>query len=309
METLNILVTGGGSPGIAGTIYSLRIGSEKVRIITTDCRSDAVGQYLSDKFYVIHHASDEAYKDDIMKIFRDEQIDVMIPQNTAELNILNQMDLPAAVNRNISKTDLPYDHIINSKNKLMSVMNSYEKFVIKPLNSNGGRGVRIVIDDKLDYMRKPGTIIQNKRQFAYEDIEFPVLLMPYHEGKEMTVDCFRWRNDFIAIPRIREEVRSGITFNTKLLYDEYLIGQCQKLAREWDLKYCFGFQFIDRYLIDCNPRVQGTMVTSTIAGANLIWASVCAVIGIKIPTFEVNWNTRFIRYWGGIGISGEIVRI
>ena len=41
-----------------------------------------------------------------------------------------------------------------------------------------------------------------------------------------------------------------------------------------DLRYAFGFQFIGDKLLECNPRVQGTMIASTYAGCNIIYSAV-----------------------------------
>ena len=59
MPKLTILITGAGSPGIAGTIFSIRnnYDNRNFFIITTDIKEDAPGKYLSDKFYVIPPAT------------------------------------------------------------------------------------------------------------------------------------------------------------------------------------------------------------------------------------------------------------
>ena len=52
-----------------------------------------------------------------------------------------------------------------------------------------------------------------------------------------------------------------------------------------------------------NPRVQGTMILSTLANANIIYASVKNMLNEEIPNFDINWDTKFIRFWGGVGIG------
>jgi carbamoyl-phosphate synthase large subunit len=58
-------------------------------------------------------------------------------------------------------------------------------------------------------------------------------------------------------------------------------------------------------VLECNHRIQGTMVLSTIAGANLIYGSVKYLLGEKLPDFKIDWNAKLLRYWGGIGISNN----
>lgn len=42
---------------------------------------------------------------------------------------------------------------------------------------------------------------------------------------------------------------------------------------------------------------------STLAGGNIIYNSVKAVLGENIPEFNINWNTKLLRYWGAIGVT------
>ena len=74
MKKIKILVTGGGSPGIAGTIYSLKnnYDNRAVDVVCTDAKNNCVGKYLSDKFYQIPKATDvEEYLSNWGKIFRE----------------------------------------------------------------------------------------------------------------------------------------------------------------------------------------------------------------------------------------------
>jgi len=41
---------------------------------------------------------------------------------------------------------------------------------------------------------------------------------------------------------------------------------------------------------------------STISGANLIYSAVKNLLGEDYPEFNIDWNSKFYRYWGGIGI-------
>jgi len=82
----------------------------------------------------------------------------------------------------------------------------------------------------------------------------------------------------------------------------------KRLSDAAGLNYAFGFQFkMDEHntpkLLESNPRVQGTMVLSTFAGANIIYAAVKRALDEDIPDFQIKWGTRILRYWGGMGIQ------
>ena len=85
------------------------------------------------------------------------------------------------------------------------------------------------------------------------------------------------------------------------LIEEYSL----RLAEALGLKFCFGFQFIMKddtpYLIECNPRVQGSMVISTMANANIILNSILLKLNKGSIPMDLHYGTTFTRYWGGIG--------
>jgi len=93
MKPIRIVVTGAGAPGIAGTIHSLRENpdGQKFYIIGTDVKSEVVGKYLCDDFQQIPSASNnELYLDSMLELVKEHQVDVILPQNTAELSLLSR---------------------------------------------------------------------------------------------------------------------------------------------------------------------------------------------------------------------------
>lgn len=134
-----------------------------------------------------------------------------------------------------------------------------------------------------------------------------MIVTEYLPGEEYTVDVIRKGKLMTVIPRKRDLIRSGITFNGSVENNLEIINYSKKLAENLNLEYCFGFQFkLDENnipkILESNPRVQGTMVLSTIAGANIIFSSVKLLLGEKIPEFNIDWNSKIFRYWGGVGL-------
>ena len=91
-----------------------------------------------------------------------------------------------------------------------------------------------------------------------------------------------------------------------------LIEHSTKLAESFNLYYAFGFQFKEDAdgtpkLIECNPRVQGTMIASTLAGTNIIYAAVAEAMGYPLELGQPRDGATFERYWGGIGDGGEMI--
>jgi len=71
---------------------------------------------------------------------------------------------------------------------------------------------------------------------------FPELIvMDYLPGDEYSVDILNTKQDIIVIPRKRDLIRSGITFNGSLEKNREIITYSSKLARHLGLQYCLDF--------------------------------------------------------------------
>lgn len=347
MDALNVLVTGAGAPGISGTLYSLKnnFDDRKINVIGTDAKEDVIGKYLCDGFYQIPKASEIGYIEYLSLFCKKESIDVVLPQNTAELSILaaNKKHFESFGTK-IAVSDEQSIEIANDKYKLMSaakklgvptaefyLVDTFEGLfesakklgwpekpvVIKPPVSNGMRGVRIIdesvnLKEKL-YSEKPSSL---HIHMSYLKIilgnSFPSLLvMEYLPNDEWTVDIIN-ANNISVITRKRDVIRSGITFEGTCEENEQMIEYSRLLSKKIGLEYAFGFQFkLDANnvpkLLESNPRIQGTMVLSTFAGANVIYGAVKHALGEEIPQFNIQWGTKIMRYWGAIGIEGGTI--
>jgi len=194
------------------------------------------------------------------------------------------------------------------------------KFVVKPPISNGMRGFREVVAN-LDlknkfYSEKPdNSVVTLEQLYAILGDDFPeLLLMEYLPNVEWSVDAMGYYDNkeykTIIIPRTRDVIRSGITFTGTIVKNEHIINSVEKICNKLKLNYMFGFQFKEDVdglpkLIESNPRIQGTMVMSSLAGANIIYSSIKYALGESVPEFNVNWNMRFLRYWSGVSVFND----
>lgn len=340
-----ILLTGVGAPGTAGTIKCLRENpdNKKFRIIGTDIQKDPVGETMCDDFIQVFPPSRKVYGKQIVQICEKEKVDVILPQTTRELKPLASLQdhlcTPPAVVSSLDTLKIandkyalalfaaqrgvavvPNGKVATNESDLISAIYDLgypeKNVVIKPLESNGMRGFRIIdatekcFDDMVS--EKPdGTRIDISeliQTILGQDIS-PMLVSEYLPGTEYTVDCFRGKNGTVAIPRIRQTVRSGITFETEVVEHRELSRSSIALAEALDLKYAFGFQFKeDEYgvpkLLEGNPRVQGTMEVAMHAGFNIIYAAVIEALGtpVDLSGVKIKYGTKFKRFWGGVAI-------
>lgn len=339
-----VLVTGCGAPGFAGTLWSLRRADRDLRVVGTDARREQAGRYLADAFHRVPRAEEADFVPAMLEVCREEGVDVVLPQVTAELQPLAAHRAEfAAAGATVAVSGPETVAAANDKGRVVEACVACdvprprtlsaetaegleaacrrlgypdEPVVVKPPASNGSRGLRVLDADRdrkrAFYREKPGSpysTLPEVRSVLGET--FPRLLVTeYLPGEEYTVDAFRpaGGGETTAVPRRRDEVRSGISFRATVREDEAIRGHAGALAEHLDLTYAFGFQFKEDaegrpHILECNPRIQGTMVASTVSGANIVYAAVADALDWPAPDLTPAWDRSFYRYWGGVGVA------
>ena len=198
------------------------------------------------------------------------------------------------------------DELIDSSKKLGFPKKS---ICFKPSLSNGSRGFRIIDPniDKLDLLfnYKPNSTYMTMNEVI--DIlgnnEFPELLvMEYLPDEEYSVDIFADEgNLIIAIPRLRLEIKEGISVKNKLIHDEVLTDYCRSIVRALDYNGFLGIQVKysngKPYILEINPRIQGSTVTSLATGINFADIMIKKSMGKEFTLPEIHWGKTMIRYW------------
>lgn len=304
----------------------------KIRIIGTDMQKDVAGRYICEKFYTVPSPESPEYPDIISDICKREKVDAIIPQTTRECSALSKLisilEYPIHVSSapttqlannkylltqraSLLKIPVPKTYRVSNWKTLLESAKRLGypnvSIVVKPPASNGSRGVRIISKRDSNMMKKDFFSKKPENFARYLSIKqlgvilgetFPdLLIMEYISGHEYTADVLgHTRSD--VIPRRRVKIKSGITFHGIVEKHESIIEYSQMLTESLGLQYAHGYQFIindndEPYLIECNPRVQGTMVLSTLAGANVIYGGLKHLLGEKVPEFSIDWGTEF----------------
>lgn len=340
MRDITVLITGAGAPGAPGIIKSLRLIDErKIHINGVDMNEDSVGFSMVDKGYLVTPAADEKFIYEMLTICQKEKVDVVIPLVTRELmkfalnkskfeeigttvSISEPQNLEIANNKYLllehcSKEGIPVPLFIKANNysefedAVFKLGYPDNNVCFKPPVSNGLRGFRILTKeiDRLDLLinQKPMNTITTLEEIApvlKNTREFPELIvMEYLPGKEYSVDVLANKGEaIVVIPRLRENIKMGISFVGITKKNEKIIKASQKVVKTLNLSGNIGLQFKEDKngvpkIIESNPRVQGTIVLCTAAGANLVYLAVKLALGEEVTPPPVKWETKMIRYW------------
>jgi carbamoyl-phosphate synthase large subunit len=280
--------------------------------IRSICRQEGVSLILPQttrEVVVLSRCKEELERDRLRIMVSDEQAIELANNKWTLLVRCQELGLPC-----------PAFHIAGTEDELVGCVRKLgypaQPVVVKPLVSNGMRGFRVLRSEPWDVLRflaeKPPsgeTSLDDLLRILRRGPGWPQLLVTeYLPGPEYSVDVFLGEKLAVALPRLRKTIRSGITFRsqTELRQDMVTFSLC--IARDIGLRYAFGFQFkldadsVPR-ILECNPRIQGTMVASVFSGANVIWFGVKELIGEPVCRLACRVApSSFYRYWGGLGV-------
>lgn len=342
-KKFRVLLTGAGAPGTSGTIFSLREGAHsegvKLELVGADMTPENIvgGDLFSTEQLPSPESPD--YVTQLKSVTQTKGIDLIVPQTTRENLVLSQ----AITNQDLCPTLVSERQSVEAANDKLLVTELFEEFalgapkyrsahsivslqeaaqdlgypekdiVVKITSGNGGRGVRLVTMRSETY----GTFLNEKPQgikVKLEDLiatltnveHFPTLLVSEALSEpEISVDVYSGVSGFVAVPRYRDKIRSGISMQTRIFHDEGLSDRIRVASEKLGLTGAFGFQFMTKgeefLVIECNPRIQGTMVASLMSGNNIIWLAARDALGLQ-PKLNLNhkWaDGVFSRTWGG----------
>lgn len=338
MTDHTILMTGSGAPGASGIIRSLRIDPDlEYRIVGVDMDPDAYGFTLVDEAYTVPPGDGPEYVPAIRDLSRDEDVDVVLPLTTNELQplarhrdsfearvMVSPLEALTVANHkgqlyeflaahDFSST--PTFHRVESETSFVNAVEELgypeRRVCFKPPVASGMRGFRILDATGDDLSRlleeKPGTgttTLEDVLPILSSGESFPELVvMEYLPGEEYSVDVLA-RDDSVEpiVPRSRSNTRAGITFQGTVEKRPDLIEHARGICSTLGLEYNANLQFkydVDgnAKLIEINPRVAGTIIMCTGAGANMPALGVRYALGYEPGPVSVEWGTRMARYW------------
>lgn len=127
----------------------------------------------------------------------------------------------------------------------------------------------------------------------------PMVVMPYLNGVEVSVDCFGYGTNFIAVPRYKLSNRV-----TRFEYDKRLYNICRKLWLQTHLTVPFNVQFRyhdgELYILEVNLRLSGGSWKAQSIGVDFIGMGVKSIASVDFKFPEVRFKTKDLSNLEGI---------
>lgn len=285
-EPFSVLITGAGSPGAVGIIRYLR---KFCRVVAVDMGQFASGFRFANMFYNVPPADSKDFIPKLITICQIEKIRVLLPKVTAELPYLSKHRKDFEKIGTVVLVSEP-SALKTANNKLLlyekmekavlvpKYLYAENRFCSKPIVGNGGKGFKEYNADK-------------------------ELIMEYIPGDEYSVDVLANQGEAITIvPRVREKVKAGVSIEGTVIMDKEIIELSKIIVKKLKLHGIAGLQFkrnkdFKPVLIECNPRIQGTIMLSETAGANILTNALNLALNQQLIVPEIREGTKMFRFW------------
>lgn len=183
---------------------------------------------------------------------------------------------------------------------LYTMLSIHPKVVVKLSADEGGNSVRIVSNTKANNTFIDGApfreitieqLLNSYHRLIERKANTEMIVMPYMNSEEISIDCYSSKNGFVAIPRIKGNTRAQ---------EIKSIPELEKLAldirNKFDLHHPFNVQF-RRFnwvgeqeivgpelssgykLLDLNPRMSGGIYMSSVTGINIPLLCIKDILG------------------------------
>lgn len=337
IDKTRVLITGGGAPGAAGIIKCLR-EIPHCFIYAVDKNPEAHGQFLADAFHAIPSPESPDFVEILLDLCLKQEIQCIMPLVTKELEVFSKAKkifedkgikvmvsdpeiLKKANNKGVlyqtlseAGLQVPAFRIVNNWFEMHKAIQDLgypqQEVIIKPCESNGLRGFRIVKakvnEFELLLHHKPdNSYIQlNQLESIFTQNPMPeYLVSEYLPGEEYTVDVLMFKGKALQIvPRRRIAMTHGISTKGRIENQEEIIAYVKEICKVIPMEWLVGIQVKKARdgsfkILEINPRVQGTTVACRGAGINFPALAIQLALTQQFEYKEPKWGVQFSRYW------------
>ncbi len=324
---VTLLIPRLGLPATRGTLFMLR--KKKVRVVGVDRDPEVPMRNAIDAFFTVPPDDDPAYSEVLADICQKEGVDLILPQSDFPFDVGPKIIAPKpdVARRAGDKVQLlqrfldlelpcPDHEMILTPEEFEPAAKRLgypdRDLIIKPAVSRGTRGFYLLSGQPLSFDTRCDQPRITLEQLSNLETCPTMVMMEYLPGPEYTVDAFIGERAAVAIPRLRNQIVGGTSFVTTLDYRLDLIDTTLKAARSLGLTSLFGMQYKLSeegipMIIECNPRLGGTLIASYFSGVNLVAMAIDEALGNPHEQPKGPFKAaRFVRHWGGICGDTEI---
>jgi carbamoyl-phosphate synthase large subunit len=290
VKPVTVLVSASGAPGTAALLRGLRANGEReVRLVGTDMSERSIGRQLADAFHVVPRGADPLFAEAIKNVVAKENVDVVLPQSSHDLEALAAVrddfpvpvlvSSPDTIHRSNDKAETysmlqrigvkgPEFRRVNGAHEVAAAAEELgypdRAVCFKPVFSSGSRGFRI-LDPTVDRAHqllneRPGSVamrLEEAVELLPDEGGPDLLVMELATGGERTIDGIAdGKRVVLGHPKTREAMRAGLAMYFETLDDPGLMELADRIVEELAIEYFLNIQLVGDYVIEINPRIS-----------------------------------------------------
>lgn len=305
MKTINILLLGG-ARRVAVAEQLIRSGKRlgaDIKLFSYELFAEVPIAILA-KVIVGKKWSDKDVVDDILRVSRENDINIILPfvdgaiEVAARVNIRAKDIFVPVVAPGIA--EMMFDKIEAARAFIeadipipttYTALNAEMPAIAKPRHGSASRGIKVFrnIEDLMH--------LENLKDYLVQQF--------IEHNKEYTVDCYVSMEGevLVTVPRLRIEIMGGEVTRTATVDNSTLIDMSRSILRKFPFRGPVTLQFLedldtgDFMLMEINPRLGGGVVCSLYAGAPITDYILEESLGITPKPCD-DWapNTLMARY-------------
>jgi len=312
-DKIRILITGAGTASAVTVIKSLKSQNElEITTIAGDPDPMAPGLHLAEEKIILPKLSSTGYINDLLKICRDNKINVLIPAYSKELSLIST-NVRSLSNEGVRTLMHPIGSIDLCNNKLAFASFLQKRNILTPMTFNSNN----IKEDPPNFplFAKPNTGSSSTGTFKIDtedELEASLSKYPdkiyqqFIDGEEYTIDVLSdtGGKPIVISPRQRLSTKAGQSVKAVTVEDYAMNEIVKSICQEIRFNGPLNVQVIKNgnkyYLIEINPRfAAGGLGLTIAAGANIPLLAVKLILGLPISENEcvVKSGVKMTRYW------------
>lgn len=301
---------------------------EEIYVIGSNTQKDSVIGKVCDEWYEEPHFDGEEYIEFCLNFCKEHGVQVFVPRRNMveisrnidkfhalgvkvmvddfeKINLLNDKAAAYALFKSCPGVNVPDYFTVNTaaefKKAYSTLKDKYNNVCVKFVNDEGGKSFRHIVEntdgfEKLRLYRSADIDYGELNEIlstvdSFEDL----MVMPYLDGDEISVDCLSTADGIIAITRIK-----GCARHERIVYDENILKMTYDMMERIKLEYPCNVQFKLMnnipYFLEINTRMSGGLQMSCLAAeVNIPNIALNKLLGKNIP-WTIDRREKTVSY-------------
>jgi hypothetical protein len=225
--------------------------------------------------------------------FAEQAVKLLLCENVALMETLDDKGAAYKYFKHFMPCHVPPYQVVESLEAFIdayeNLKGQFNRICFKFVQDKGAKSFR-VIDERMDDYSSLSIGVGNKisYQAAVEllktaEVWKPMMVMPYLEGKSISIDCLLTPSGLISIPRHKVKGRVA-----EIRFDDEAVQLCNSFSEYSNMSMPYNYQVRyhngNPYLLEINTRMSGGIQQSCLAtGINIPNIAMNQLLGIDVP--------------------------